>query len=264
MLELSRTIRFCLAHDGSLSSDAPRHNTFAAWPPMRGLGRYYELTVTCRGVADATTGYFMNIKQIDEAVRAGALPLIAAAAQAPGPPPLGWLMRDIISALGPRLRDCVRAAQLRLTPMHSLGMEKHAMSQLLVSQRYEFSAAHRLHAAALSDEENRRIFGKCNNPAGHGHNYQLEVTVRCPVSARGDVMAIEQLDAVVNAAVIEKLDHKHLDVDVPQFRGVNTTVENIARIIHGMLRDEVRRLGVELEEVRVWETGKTVCSYQGE
>ena len=263
MLELSRTVRFCLSHDGSLWADAPRENTFAAWPPMRGLGRYYELIVTCRGEADPATGYFMNIKQIDEAARASALPIIADAAQLPDVPKFGRLMRDIITALDNRLQRCVTTVTLRLAPTYTLAIEKADMDHVLISQRYEFSAAHRLHAPKLSDAENRQVFGKCNNPAGHGHNYQLEVTLRCPMDDKGAVTPIEQIDSVVNAAVVEKLDHKHLDHDVPQFRGVNTTVENIARIVHGMLREALTPLGLELQEVRVWETGKTVCTYRG-
>ena len=264
MLELSRTIRFCLAQDGSLSGDASRDNTFAAWPPMRGLGRYYELTVTCRGEADPATGYFMNIKRIDEAARAAALPIISAASRSAQPAPFGRLLHDILTALDPELDRRVTAVALRLTPTYTLTIEKHAMSHALISQCYEFSAAHRLHAAALSDEENRRVFGKCNNPAGHGHNYQLEVTVRCPIDSSGAVLSAEQLDALVNRAVVEKLDHKHLDHDVPQFRGTNTTVENIARVVYRMLQDQVKQIGVELDQVRVWETGKTVCTYRGE
>ena len=73
MLELSRTVRFCVGHDGSMATDAPVANSFAAWPPMRGLGSYYELKVTCRGRADPRSGYFLNIKHIDQAVREGAL-----------------------------------------------------------------------------------------------------------------------------------------------------------------------------------------------
>ncbi|MGB0768928.1 MAG: SDR family oxidoreductase, partial [Phycisphaeraceae bacterium] len=75
MLELSRTVRFCLSGDAA-DLATPRDNTFSAWPAMRGLGRYYELDVTCVGEADPQTGYFINIKEIDQAVREAALPLL--------------------------------------------------------------------------------------------------------------------------------------------------------------------------------------------
>src|SRR5690348_12545521 len=79
MLELTRTVRFCLNGDGTLATDSAASNTFAWWPAMRGLGRYYELEVTCRGEADPVTGYFMNIKRIDEVVRQAALPRVSEA-----------------------------------------------------------------------------------------------------------------------------------------------------------------------------------------
>ena len=262
MIELSRTLRFCLSADGSLATDAPAANTFAAWPPMRGLGRYYELEVTCRGEADPVTGYFINIKQIDQAARQAALPLIEKAAQQGGDA-LGGLMRDMITALRRPLDGHVHSIVLRPSPWHTLGIEAQRMETVLLSHQYEFAAAHRLNVESLSDQDNRRIFGKCNNPAGHGHNYRIEVTVRCPIDPQGRICAVENLDEVVDAAVVQKLDHKNLDVDVPQFQRMNTSVENIARTVYGMLAEPVHGMGAELEQVRVWETGKTVCTYRG-
>lgn len=261
MVHLARTVRFCLQADGTLAADAAADNSFAAWPPMRGLGRYYELNVCCRGDVDPVTGYFMNIKAIDRATREVALPVIADRARADPDVPLGSLMRDVFQTLGPALDHTVQAVELRLTPTYSLRIESKDMNTVLISQQYEFSAAHRLHAERLSDDENREVFGKCNNPAGHGHNYRLEVTVRGPIADDGHGLPVERLDALVDETVIQRLDHKNLDVDVPEFEKLNTTVEHIARVIYGMLGEPVRSLGLELERVRVWETGKTVCTY---
>jgi 6-pyruvoyltetrahydropterin/6-carboxytetrahydropterin synthase len=265
MLELTRTLRFCLNGDGSLAADAPAANTFAWWPPLRGLGRYYELEVTCVGEADASTGYFINIKHIDTAVRRVALPLVSEAARDPRKSQdVAGLVRRVLAALlpEPELKRSVSAVRLRLTPTYHVAIEEKNMTQVLVSQQYEFSAAHRLHAAGLSDEQNRATFGKCNNPAGHGHNYKLEVAVRAAVD-RSLASEPEKLDAVVDRAVVQKLDHKNLSVDAPEFRGVNTSVENIARVVYGMLAGPVKELGAELDQVRVWETGKTVCTFRG-
>ncbi|MBI1368927.1 MAG: hypothetical protein GC162_09775 [Planctomycetes bacterium] len=263
-VELARTIRFCLAADGSLDVDAEVSNSFAAWPPMRGLGRYYELTVTCVGDADRDTGYFMNIKRIDEAARTHALPAISAAAKR-ADAPLGRLMATMISMLGasggPLDRTVVKV-ELRLTPTVSIGIEVSDMTHVLVSQQFEFAAAHRLHTPALSDTENREVFGKCNNPAGHGHNYRVEVTVRSPIDAAGHAIEVGALDKLVDVAVIEKLDHKHLNVDVPQFASLNPSVEHIAKVVYDMLESPVAKRGVKLEQVRVWETSKTVCTYR--
>lgn len=263
-VDLSRTVRFCLMPDGSLATDAPVSNSFAAWPPMRGLGRYYELTVTCRGVPDERTGYFMNIKRIDAAARELALPIIAdCAGVADRASQLGELLAAVIVRLNAALDDSVIDVALRLTPTLAIAMEQSDMSQVRIAQQYDFAAAHRLHVPTMSDADNVATFGKCNNPAGHGHNYRLEVTVLTPVDADGAAPHVEQLDAIVNANTIEHLDHKNLDVDVPQFADMNTSVENIARVIYEMLGPAIADAGLKLDEIKVWETAKTVCSYRG-
>ncbi|MCC6680573.1 MAG: 6-carboxytetrahydropterin synthase [Phycisphaeraceae bacterium] len=263
MVELRRTVRFCI-NDASQGDDpGGRDNTFSAWPAMRGLGRYYELEVACRGEPDAKTGYVMNIKRIDEAARAAALPLIEQAARSGGAVTLGDLMRRMLRALESKLDHSVTRLRLALTPYFSLSIRSRSMDQIEISQQYEFSAAHRLHVPQLSDQENLRIFGKCNNPAGHGHNYRVQVAVNVAMDDRGSVLPVERLDQLVNARVIEKLDHKHLNHDVPQFAALNPSVEHIAKVIWDMLAAPLGDLGAELQEVSVWETGKTVCTYRG-
>jgi len=268
MLELSRTVRFCLSPDPG-DAEAPRRNTFAAWPPMRGLGRYYELKVTCRGTADPQTGYFINIKQIDTAVREAVLPQLrravaneAAAARAP----VAGLLAAALDALQPALSHSVQTLELWLCPTLSYTLSSNpgrdTMTQVLLKQQYEFSAAHRLHVPAFSDEENRATFGKCNNPAGHGHNYRVEVVASCPVDAHGRTLEPAKLDAAVDEHLIEVLDHTHLNVDVPAFAALNPSVEHIAVVAWGMLKGKLPG-GATLHEVSVWETGKTVCTYRG-
>ncbi len=266
MFELSRTVRFCLGADGDLTQ--PRHNTYAAWPPPRGLARYFELKVTCRGHADPATGYFINIKHIDAAVRDRALPRLSAAAKNEahaGPTPLGKLLHDLLADLNTALDQTVAAVELQLTPFTSLtapNPENNHTMQVLLKQRYEFSAAHRLHVPQLSDEKNREVFGKCNNPAGHGHNYTLETVVACPVDSRGRSLDIAQLDAAVDQHVIQPLDHKHLNHDVPAFADHNPSVEHISAVIWDMLAPHIPGHG-HLLELSVWETGKTVCTFRG-
>lgn len=265
MLELSRTVRFCLTGDpDALASQ--RCNTFSAWPAMRGLGRYYEIVVTCRGEADAQTGYFINIKQIDRAVREHALPLLAERTsdeQQALRTPMGGLMRDLYNRVSPALDGAVAQLTLVLTPFFQITIEADDMDHVLMRQQYEFAAAHRLHVPSLSAEENRQTFGKCNNPAGHGHNYRVEVSARCPIDAQGQTLDPAELDAVVDAEVIEKLDHKHLNQDVPAFAELNPSVENIVKVVWSMLSDKLPG-EAKLDEVRVWETGKTVCAYRGD
>ena len=134
---------------------------------------------------------------------------------------------------------------------------------VLLTQSFEFSASHRLSCEGLTDEDNRRLFGKCSNPNGHGHNYVLEVTIAGDPDFRtGVVIDIAALDRIVGERVIEPLDHKNLNVECPEFASLNPTVENIARVIFRRLSDALgdRRL----VSVRVWETPKTYAEYAGE
>ena len=124
----------------------------------------------------------------------------------------------------------------------------------------EISAAHRLASAALSDEENRRIYGKCANPNGHGHNYRIEVTVRGPIDARtGTVIDLALLDRVIADEVVARLDHRHLDLDVPAFRERVSTGENIALVVWEMLEPALPE-GL-LWRVRVVETSNNSFEY---
>jgi 6-pyruvoyltetrahydropterin/6-carboxytetrahydropterin synthase len=256
----------------SLPMATVKANTYAAWPAMRGLGRYYALDVTCRGEADPQTGYFLNIKQIDHAVWEHVLPyledLIGSPAEHPADAPLGEVMRRMVELLDSPLDGNVHSLRLHLTPFYSLAIGTDDMSHVTLHNTYAFAAAHRLHVEELSPEQNREIFGKCNNPAGHGHNYQVEVAIRCPMDPAGHVLLPEELDQAVQTRVIDKLDHKHLNVDVPELKDLNPSVEHIAKVIWQMLMPVVGDLGpaegTALEQVSVWETPKTRCVYRGE
>ena len=106
-----------------------------------------------------------------------------------------------------------------------------------VTRRYRFSASHRLHSGQLSEEHNQEIYGKCNNPYGHGHDYVLDVTVDGPVQARsGLVVPIGALDRLIEAEVLTRFAGKNLNTDVPGFASVVPTTENLAREIGARLR----------------------------
>ena len=100
---------------------------------------------------------------------------------------------------------------------------------------YSFSAAHRLHNEKFSDEENREIFGKCNNPNGHGHDYSLELTIGGEVDEKtGMIIDIVKLDGIINS-VLDELDHKRLDIEIEYFTKVRASGENIAEYFSGIL-----------------------------
>ncbi|MBX9652136.1 6-carboxytetrahydropterin synthase [bacterium] len=130
-----------------------------------------------------------------------------------------------------------------------------------LTEQFEFSASHRLHCPGLSDQENKTLFGKCNNPSGHGHNYVVEVTVEGKPDSTGRLLALPDLEQIVNRAVIDRFDHKHLNEDTVEFRSMNPTVENIARVTWDLLVNAVAP--VTLRNVRIYETPKTWADYSG-
>jgi len=124
-----------------------------------------------------------------------------------------------------------------------------------LTSRYRFSASHRLDTPALSPEENRKLYGKCNNPHGHGHDYVLEITVDGPVDGDGQVVNREALDALVRERVLARLDHKNLNVDIPELSKSVTTTENLATLVHGALANGWT-LPPRLARVRIAETAR--------
>ena len=131
-----------------------------------------------------------------------------------------------------------------------------------LGRRYRFAASHRLHSDELSAEENARVYGKCNNPYGHGHNYVVEISVSgTPDPATGMIANLADLDGFVEREVIEAFDHKSLNEDVPAFRGKVPTTENVCREIYQRLKHFPK---ARLERVRVEETSNNAFEYAGE
>ncbi|MGA8669769.1 MAG: 6-carboxytetrahydropterin synthase [Terracidiphilus sp.] len=119
-------------------------------------------------------------------------------------------------------------------------------------RRYSLSASHRLHTDALSEEENRAAYGKCNNPHGHGHNYVIEVLARGPVDAEtGMVIDLGAFDEVMRTRVLNRFDHTNLNLD-PVFENRVPTTENLCKVIFGLLKTSLP--AAELDYVRVEET----------
>jgi 6-pyruvoyltetrahydropterin/6-carboxytetrahydropterin synthase len=131
-----------------------------------------------------------------------------------------------------------------------------------LGRRYHFSASHRLHSAHLSKEENSRVFGKCNNPFGHGHNYVLEVSVSGKVDpATGMIANLTDLDRFVERTVLQVFDHKSLNDDVAVFQEKVPTTENLCIDIYERLKTFPH---AKLERVRIEETRNNSFEYAGE
>lgn len=131
-----------------------------------------------------------------------------------------------------------------------------------VTRKAHFAAAHRLHNPALSEEENCRIFGKCNNPHGHGHNYNIEVTVAGqPPADTGMVIDLKVLAEIVDRELIELVDHKHLNLDVPFLQGIIPTAENMAVAFWKILEPKIPY--GKLYSIKLYESDNNLVEYRG-
>ena len=136
------------------------------------------------------------------------------------------------------------------------------MPIVTVTRRLTFNAAHRVHNPSLSDAENNALFGKCNNPNWHGHNYVLEVSVSGEVSEKtGYVMDLGILKRIVNEQVVDKMDHRNLNVEVDFMRGVIPTTENIIVACWRVIAPSIAP--AKLTRLKLWETENNYVEYEG-
>ena len=274
---LTRLVEFEASHRYWNPEFTPEqnHQVFGKCVSPYGHGHNYVLRVTLAGRVAAHTGMVINIAELDRILKEVSaefdhkfinLDHPAFHTRIPTTENLASYMRDRIEdTLRTQHNADYRLALVRLYEEPSLwsdvvGGEGKNMASL--TKTFGFSAAHRLHSNALSEEENRTVFGKCNNPHGHGHNYELEVTVSGPIAPHtGMVMDLGELMHIVQEEVLDRFDHKHLNEDTPEFQTLNPTGENIIRVIWDLLKP---RLGERLTKVGVWETPKNFFEYHGE
>ena len=265
MHALTRTVRFAInPRDLRDESSARDPNGFAGAPSFRGLARHYELQVRCQGPANPVTGYLVDIKDVDRAVRTCAIPAIQAACDSADSADPGSTLTRFLPTLRDSLDGTLRSVRWLLTPFHSVEAHVNDPTTVLIRQRFDFCASHRLNIPSLSGEENRRLFGKCNNPTGHGHNYQFEPCIAVPAGGAPPRFSLQSLESLAESSIIARFDHKNLNSDTAEFRdgsGLNPTVENIARVCFDLLAPEVARAGASLHSVTVWETDRTSCTY---
>jgi 6-pyruvoyl-tetrahydropterin synthase len=169
---------------------------------------------------------------------------------------------------GPETSINLVSLRWNLTPTYSVEMEASSLSRVVMRQRFDFAAAHRLHVPGLTDEQNRATFGRCNNPSGHGHNYRIEPAVAFDAANTTNPFTLADLERLTHLAIIEPFDHTHLNKDTAPFAesgGLNPSVENIARVFHGLLAAAIRRErpDAELVSMTVWETDRTSCTFPG-
>jgi 6-pyruvoyltetrahydropterin/6-carboxytetrahydropterin synthase len=228
----------------------------------------YDLEATVRGPIEPRHGMVVNIVDMKDRLRQDVVAKLSGrlldGSSGGGP---SWrtpeeLARGIFELLRGEVagRPLIR---IRLAGGSSI-VECHEDRAVDVTRIYEFSASHRLHSAWLTDEENVRLFGKCNNPHGHGHNYVLEVTVRGEPGDSGELVPAEAFDRIVRGAVVDRWDHKNLNLDLPEFAGVNPTAEEITRIAWRELQPRFQAEGIRIYRVKLRETGRNHVEYFGD
>lgn len=135
---------------------------------------------------------------------------------------------------------------------------------MLITRRERFNAAHRLFRSDFSDEQNLEVFGKCSNPNWHGHNYELFVTVEGDINPEtGFVVNLKTLSNLVNKLIIEKLDHKNINLEVDFMSGKLASTENLAKAIFEQLEASIQKLGVNLYSIKINETENNSAEYKG-
>lgn len=275
MFYLTRQIAFEASHYNRIPelSNAENFALFGAAANPNSHGHNYVLEVMVKGDIDVDDGMVINLTTLDTLLKSEVIanydhkhlnsqhPIFAENSRLQ--PTCENITIEIWQRLVPSLTDEL-LHRVRLYESSTVFADYYGEGQMVyLTKVYEFSAAHRLHSHLLSDAENRDIFGKCNNPAGHGHNYVLEVTVKGDVDARtGLVAGLNLLDKVVEKQVFERFDYKHLNLDTPEFETLNPTSENFVKVLWNVLEPNLRP--VVLHRLRLRETPKNHFDYYGE
>lgn len=265
MHKLARQVRFSI--NPFLPEDSWGFNSFAAKPAGEGLSIFFELSVELIGEVEPTTGFVVNITDIDKNVRQFVVPIFAERIREDfrRGKHIGFFgIAELLRSTWGQLADKFEKAQLcnlsvKLNPFRKMAVDCEKFKMIYFSEKFEFAATHKLWNDNFSKEDNFKVFGKCANPTGHGHNYVVEVTIKTPTE--GDGFCIGDFEKIVDDELIKTVDHKNLNVDVGEFGKTNPTVENIAVFAWNKLIGKFGE-GV-LHCITVWETDKTYCSYSG-
>jgi 6-pyruvoyltetrahydropterin/6-carboxytetrahydropterin synthase len=265
MHTLSRQVRFSL--DPFSDRQTQGFNSYASRPCGNGLGIYFSLWVDLASELDPDTGFVVNVTRIDQVVRREVVPLfenlIYETFQNQQTPTLISLARvlkkswvSIEDSFQPKV---VTQLSLDLNPFRRITIQSDEAKMFIVSEKFEFSAMHQLWNDKFDNEKNFEVFGKCANPAGHGHNYILEISVERTTESQDDGWHSE-FEKDVKEHFLDLVDHKNLNVDVAEFESLNPTVENLSFLAWKKLENKLKN--ATLKKVVVWENDRTYCSYE--
>lgn len=268
MLYLSRKMYFSAVHSYRIDewTDEQNKEVFGLCSNPNGHGHDYTLEVMVKGKLDPESGIVVNITDIDHVVKS------FVQKELDGKflnkenlffkekiPTTENIVSYLWDSLDGKIENC-QLQKVRLRENDFLYSERESSSMVRLTRKYHFCTAHRLHSNHLSDEENLYIFGKCNNPYGHGHNYYLEVTVSGnPDSITGMIANLTDIDRIVDKEIMQKFDHKHLNLDTEEFQHLNPTSENVAVVIWDLLAPNLPNLF----KIGLYETEKNYFEYLG-
>ncbi len=262
MHKLLRQVRFNI--DPFAVEQTSGCNSLAGRPCGRGLAFYLALWVELAGRVDVNTGFVINVMDIDDIVTNTAVGLIADDIQT------AWRnkknitieqLADMLRCVWHKLADNLPAGRLcslalEMNPARKIKIDSEFAGMMYYSEKFEFAASHKLWNDRFDEQWNFEKFGKCANPAGHGHNYTLEVTI----SRHSGPFDIGRFEQVIDENFIDAVDHKNLNQDVEGFSDKIPTVENIAELAWNRLQGKFPN--AQLHEVAIWETDKTCCRYK--
>lgn len=254
-------------------SDEENRALFGKWASKWGHGHNYEVELTVAGTLDERSGMVVNITDVDKALKNALRPLrdkhltYEVPYFAQNPPTTENIVRYIAAAFRTEFTDPAATLTKILvweTPTLSAFIDfQESDTMIALTRTLDFAAAHRLHAPGLSDSENLAVFGKCNNPHGHGHNYGVEVTVIGePDPKTGMIVDLIALDRVLETEIMARYDHKHLNDDIDDFRESNPTSENLTLAIWRHLENKIPA-PARLYKVVVRETDRNYFEYTG-
>jgi 6-pyruvoyltetrahydropterin/6-carboxytetrahydropterin synthase len=267
LVSITKRVQFFAAHFYWLDTLTPEENqaTFHACSNRAGHGHNYTVEVTIDGPLDAETGMLMNLRELKDILQTTVIdPLdhknlnVQVPFFADHVPTLENICHYIWQTVSPQVAPYT-LSYLKVIENEMLYAEKteHTVS---LTRSYDFAASHRLFNPTFSDERNWEVFGICNNPNGHGHNYELQVTVSgVPHPQTGLLMDLGELDQLVDTHLLRHVDHKHLNLDVPFFDGVIPTAENIVVVFWQQLAPHVPQLA----KLRLIESRNNMAEYTG-
>ena len=253
MYYLTRQVAFEASHAFCIPEFSDKENRELFGASANTHGHNYIVEVTIKGMVSENDGMVVNLVNLDRLLRNHVIvhydhkyinlqhPLFSNNSHLQ--PSAENIAIQIWNALESHQKT-IRLHRVRIHEDAALFADYRGETQMVyLTKIYEFSASHRLHSQLLTDEENRETFGKCNNPHGHGHNYVLEVMIKGEVDPKtGMVANPECLDGVVQKQIFARFDHRHLNLDTPEFETLNPTSENFVKVIWNLLEQPLKPL----------------------